>query len=80
MGFLVGPVAGSVFYKIGGYTLPFIVFGSLSLILVPIVGYYIKNTKKKVLLLYEETTRDNLITSISKDLKVSQIDVRTFNY
>jgi hypothetical protein len=38
LGFLVGPVTGSLLYRLGGYICPFIVFGSLSLILVPIMA------------------------------------------
>lgn len=38
----LGPAAGSLLYSIGGYLLPFIFFGSLSLILVPPIGYYFK--------------------------------------
>ena len=37
-GYLCGPLIGSLLYSLGGYTLPFILFGSLALILVPIVA------------------------------------------
>lgn len=37
LGFLFGPVLGSLVYKLGGYTAPFLFFGSFSLILVPLM-------------------------------------------
>ena len=37
-GFLLGPVVGSLLYSLGGYLVPFLVFGTLALILVPIIG------------------------------------------
>jgi hypothetical protein len=40
LGYLFGPVIGSVLYSVGGYTLPFLVMGSIALLLVPIIGYH----------------------------------------
>ena len=37
-GFMIGPIIGSFFYKLGGYTLPFIFFGSLALLLIPMIN------------------------------------------
>ena len=36
-GFMVGPIVGSSLYSLGGYTLPFIVCGTLNLIIAPLV-------------------------------------------
>lgn len=35
-GFMVGPALGSVVYSLGGYTSPFLVFGTSTLIAAPI--------------------------------------------
>lgn len=50
LGFLFGPMLGSVFFSIGGYTLPFIVIGSLALLIIPIIGYQFhkQNNLKKI--------------------------------
>ena len=45
LGFLFGPILGSILYSIGGYTLPFIVIGSLALIIVPIIGFQFNKKK-----------------------------------
>jgi hypothetical protein len=37
----IGPVFGSLLYGLGGYVAPFLVFGTLSIILVPIIGCYL---------------------------------------
>jgi MFS family permease len=37
MGFVCGPLVGSLMYEIGGFSLPFLFFGSLILISLPLV-------------------------------------------
>jgi len=37
--FLIGPAVGSFLFSIGGYTLPFIMFGSFALLFVPIMAH-----------------------------------------
>lgn len=39
LGFLLGPVVGSLLYALGGYLVPFLVFGTLALVLVPVIGF-----------------------------------------
>lgn len=43
-GFMLGPVFGSLLYSIGGYTLPFWVFGTATLIVAPLAYLMIKDT------------------------------------
>jgi MFS family permease len=40
LGFLLGPVVGSLLYSLGGYLTPFLVFGCIALLLVPLIGCY----------------------------------------
>jgi MFS family permease len=46
-GYLIGPIIGSLLYSVGGYTAPFIVIGSLAILIVPIVAYQFNRQKKK---------------------------------
>ena len=39
LGFFIGPIIGSMLYSAGGYILPFIVIGSLAIIIVPFIAY-----------------------------------------
>lgn len=40
---ILGPVVGSLVYSIGGYIAPFAVFGTLALLLVPVIGCLLKS-------------------------------------
>jgi hypothetical protein len=42
MGFLLGPILGSILYSLGGYILPFYFFGTISILFVPILYIIIK--------------------------------------
>ena len=41
-GFIVGPVLGSLLYNLGGYTIPFYVFGACTLLFAPITYIALK--------------------------------------
>lgn len=45
LGFLLGPLLGSVFYSLGGYELPFIVFGTVAFICGPLVYFFLRRSK-----------------------------------
>jgi MFS family permease len=54
-GFMVGPAVGSLLYSLGGYTTPFIVFGSSTLVVAPIAYFIIKRSgQEKVEVLLPE--------------------------
>lgn len=42
-GFMIGPIVGSLLYSVGGYTMPFIVFGGMALFSAPIVYHTLRN-------------------------------------
>lgn len=42
LGFMFGPVLGSVTYSLGGYIMPFIFFGTIAVILAFIVNYILR--------------------------------------
>ncbi len=42
LGYLLGPVVGSLLYSLGGYKMPFLFFGSLALLFVPFMAIYFK--------------------------------------
>ena len=44
---MIGPLCGSLLYGIGGYTLPFIVFGSISTVISVILFIFFTNFQKK---------------------------------
>ena len=46
LGFLVGPAAGSLLYSLGGYLLPFIFFGTVSLVLSIPLGFQLSKLRK----------------------------------
>ena len=45
LGFLIGPLLGSVFYTLGGYELPFLVFGTIALLCGPILYCFLRQSK-----------------------------------
>jgi hypothetical protein len=52
---MVGPAVGSLLYSLGGYTTPFIVFGSSTLVVAPIAYFIIKRSgQEKVEVLLPE--------------------------
>jgi MFS family permease len=54
MGFLFGPVLGSLLHSLGGYNLPFIFFGSLALVLVPIMALQFRALNKNLIKIEDE--------------------------
>ena len=47
LGFLLGPILGSLFYQLGGYLLPFIIFGGLTMIITPIIYVMLNRFTKR---------------------------------
>jgi MFS family permease len=49
IGFLIGPIAGSFLYNLGGYLTPFLVFGGMTIVITPIIYGFIRTfTRTKV--------------------------------
>lgn len=48
-GFMVGPIIGSGLYSLGGYTMPFIVSGTLNLLIAPLVYGYVQKSYSRSL-------------------------------
>lgn len=46
IGFLIGPVAGSIIYNLGGYLAPFLSFGGLTVFITPFIYFYIQSSNK----------------------------------
>ena len=42
IGFLIGPITGSLLFNLGGYLTPFIVFGGLTVVISPFIYCFIK--------------------------------------
>ena len=76
MGFLFGPVIGSLLHKLGGYNLPFMFFGSLALILVPIMAFQFRVLNKKLVEM-EQLYKSSLLT---KSMENNGVDLIPLNY
>jgi MFS family permease len=46
LGFLLGPIIGSLLYQLGGYITPFLFFGCVALLPVPLIGCYLAQQRK----------------------------------
>jgi len=76
MGFLFGPVIGSLLHKLGGYNLPFMFFGSLALILVPIMAFQFRVLNKKLVQM-EQLYKSSLLT---RSMENNGVDLIPLNY
>ena len=63
MGYLVGPVVGSLLNSVGGYLLPFIFFGSLSLLLIPPMICMFKKSQLNIISTVDKKLKDGLVNS-----------------
>jgi MFS family permease len=46
IGFLIGPICGSLLYNVGGYLTPFFVFGGLAISIAPVIYFFVEKLAK----------------------------------
>lgn len=79
MGFLIGPMFGSLLYELGGYTLPFFLFAGLSFLLGAIMPFNYKYLSPKTIKIIEIQNNiqenDELLQSIEFELEIEYKEI-----